>query len=224
MDTDSSKQSSIELIPLNSPWNLFSIKKPDKKQPILVFRNKENPLLAFQVTQYWQGDEEDYSLWLELQKPGENQHIQWYSFEERMPGDKQPVLMYRPKANPILAYQATRYWKGDEDEYTHWAELIRPVTSISFCNSKSTTVNILDMAEPEEILNFLSAATYSSFSTKQEETILKILRELPSGSNLLDFVNDYYNRLSESIGISKEELESIQSIITALEAFLSWEN
>jgi hypothetical protein len=52
--------------------------------------------------------------------------IAWISVKNRLPEQNQYVLVHRPSRNKTVAMQTIHWWHGDEDDYTHWAELEIP--------------------------------------------------------------------------------------------------
>lgn len=52
--------------------------------------------------------------------------IRWVPMLGRFPDVGQVVLVYRPKGNPQVMFQTVCFMLGDEESFTHWAELTAP--------------------------------------------------------------------------------------------------
>jgi hypothetical protein len=75
------------------------------------------------------------------------------------------------------------------------------------------TFNPMTAAEPEEVLAALAASVDLTLTSDQEEAALAIIRSLPTGATLRDFVKACDQDAARKLRISRETLEAVKPLL-----------
>lgn len=83
----------------------------------------------------------------------------------------------------------------------------------------SITLNPLETGSPSEVLSLLASMAKVTLTPEQEEASLAILKSLPSGGTIRDFIDACDAATASQLGISQEMFEAIRPLLHALESF-----
>ena len=80
------------------------------------------------------------------------------------------------------------------------------------------TFNPMSYGKPEEVLAALAASADLTLTSDQEETTLAIIRSLPTGATIRDFVEACDQHAASKLRISREMLDAVTPLLAVLES------
>ena len=84
------------------------------------------------------------------------------------------------------------------------------------------TFNPLAYGKPEEALAALAAGADLTLTADQEDAAVAIIRSLPPGATIRDFIEACNQRAASKLRIPRETLEAMKPLLVALESAGPW--
>jgi hypothetical protein len=81
---------------------------------------------------------------------------------------------------------------------------------------RTATFNPLSFGKPKEVLAILAEGADLTLTSDQEKALLAIIRSLPAGASIRDFMEECDRQAASELRISRETLEALRPLLLAL--------
>ncbi len=120
-------------------------------------------------------------------------------------------------ANMQVAESRLDDLKGVSEEATK-AIIANSSLKIQLREEDSIDVNPMQMGSPDELATLFASMAAVELSDAQREATVQVIKTLPEGAHVKDFIDACDARLAQDLGVTSEQLEGLRPLLRALTA------